>query len=345
MPAMAMLGLLDNAFLARKGGERASRKQRSIEEKESRRWLLGAESASALVEAGAASVTVIEDREGDIYESFALKPAGVEMLVRAAQDRVLADGGRLFAKADGWAGAGRMSVDLPAIPGRKARQAQLSLRFGTVEIARPCRRKRGEAELPKTVTLSFIEAREEGPPQGEEAAHWRLLTTHKVEDIATAQRIVGFYRKRWTIEQLFRTMKTKGYQIEALRQQERPLQKLVTAILIAAITVMQLVAERDAAAGRAPRGRPRSRGHANPRTGLREPRRQNPKTEKSSPQRLARLRRLGFHTARRLDRLLRETRADRHAQRLDRVPRHQTWMETTRCVNLIWQSRGISFTV
>ena len=99
----SMLGLIDNAFLARKGGERASRKERNIEEKESHRWILGAESARALAEAAAASVTVIEDREGDIYESFALKPAGVEMLVRAAQDRTMAGGGRLFAKADGWA--------------------------------------------------------------------------------------------------------------------------------------------------------------------------------------------------------------------------------------------------
>ena len=45
-------------------------------------------------------------------------------------------------------------------------------------------------------------------------------------------------------------MKTKGFQIEALRQQKGPLQKLATAILIAAITTMQLVAERDGAAGR-----------------------------------------------------------------------------------------------
>jgi hypothetical protein len=93
-----MLGLIDNAFLARTGGSRASRKERSIEEKESRRWLLGAESASALTEAGAASVTVIEDREGGIYESFALKPAGVELLVRAAQDRALATRSRGYAR-------------------------------------------------------------------------------------------------------------------------------------------------------------------------------------------------------------------------------------------------------
>ena len=41
----------------------------------------GAQSASALAEAGAACVTVIEDREGDIYECFAFKPANVEKLV------------------------------------------------------------------------------------------------------------------------------------------------------------------------------------------------------------------------------------------------------------------------
>ena len=203
-----MLGLVDNSFLARKGGARAGRKQRSIEEKESWRWLEGAKSAAALAEAGAASVTVIADREGDIYESFAFKPAGAELLVRAAQDRVLADGSRLFAKASGWDEAGRMSVDLPAIPrsssapcgsaplkGRKARRAQLSLRFGTVEIAKP-HHKQGGAELPKTLTLQVIDACEVDPPEGKEAAHWRLITSHKVEDIEAARRIVSFYRKR-----------------------------------------------------------------------------------------------------------------------------------------------------
>ncbi len=245
----AMLGPIDNAFLNRKGGARSRRKRRSIKEKESQRWLLGVQSAAALVKAGAASVTVIEDREGDIYESFALKPPGVELLAPAAQDRVLADGAKLFATADGWTEAGTMSVDLPAAPGRKARKAQLSLRFGAVTIVRPRGRKRGE-ELPKTVTVSVIDARENGAPEGQDAAHWRLLTTHTVETIEAARRIIGFYRKRWTIEQVFRIMKTKGFQIEALRQQEAPLQKLVTAILIAAIVTMQLVAERDGAAGR-----------------------------------------------------------------------------------------------
>ena len=175
-----------------------------------------------------------------------------------------------------------MSVDLPAIPGRKAREARLSLRFGTVAAPKP-RRSGGVVLLPKTVTLSFIDVREIDPPEGTKAAHWRLLTTHKIEDFEAAQRIVGFYRKRWTIEQLFRTMKTKGFQIEALRQQEGALKKLVTAILIAAIVTMQLVAERDGAAGRPSARRPRPRRLACARTGLQEPRRSYPKAEKPAP--------------------------------------------------------------
>jgi hypothetical protein len=245
-----LLGLIDTFFLSREGGERATRKERDFEEKDSRRWLSGAESASVLLEAGAACVTSIEDREGDIYECFALRPPNVEKLVRAAQDRCLADDGSLFAKADQWPEAGRATVELPAAPGRKARQAELSVRFGQVDIKRPKSRKASDG-LPKTITVTLVIAREINAPEGQEPAQWFLLTTHLVNDMADARRIIGFYRLRWTIEQLFRTMKTKGFDVEALRQeQDGPLENLVTAILIAAVKVLQLVAERDGKAGR-----------------------------------------------------------------------------------------------
>ncbi len=246
-----LLGLVDAYLLQRKGGERGKRKKRDFEQKDSCRWLDGARSASALAEAGAVCVTVIEDREGDIYESFVFKPDNVEKLVRAGQDRALADDSRLFAKTDSWAEAGQVTVDLPAAPGRKARQAVLSLRYGTVKIRRPDRRREALAKLPDTVTLQLVDVREIDPPKNEVPAHWRLLTTHTINDIADARRIVDFYRQRWTIEQLFRTLKTQGFNIEALRQEEHgPLEKLVVASLIAAVTVMQLVAERDGKAKR-----------------------------------------------------------------------------------------------
>lgn len=154
------------------------------------------------------------------------------------------------AKADSLAEAGRMMLDLPAAPGRKARRAELSLSFGEVEIMRPKNRKASDG-LPGSIPVRLVVGRELDPPQGQAPALWYLLTTHRVDDPADARRIIGYYRARWSIEQLFRTMKTKGFDVEALRQEpDGPLEKLVTAIVIAAVKVMQLVAERDGKTGR-----------------------------------------------------------------------------------------------
>jgi hypothetical protein len=247
-----LLGLLGTQFFVRKGGKRDHR-ARPFVAKESRRWRDGAESAAAVMAAGAACVTVVMDREADIYEDFADKPANVELVVRASHDRTCADGTRLFARVAALPEVGRMTIELPAAPGRAARTAVLALRIGTVAIARPKGRPRAAAAvaLPISLMLTIVDAREVEPPPGIEAANWTLLTTHVATDAAAACRIVGFYRARWTIEQLFRTLKTQGFQVEALRlAAPGPFEKLVTATLIAAVTVLQLVHERDGTARR-----------------------------------------------------------------------------------------------
>lgn len=248
----SLFGLVDARFFIRQGGQRNERRERELAQKESGRWLAAAQRAAELAAMGAACVTVVSDREGDIYEDFADKPDAVEMLVRAGQDRRLADGSHLFAKAKILAEAGRMVVDLPAAPGRRARTVTVSLRFCKVEIARPKHRTpHARAALPRSVALNLVEAFEINPPAGVDGAHWRLLTTHAVNNVADARRIVDFYRQRWTIEQLFRTLKTQGFNVEALRQAEDgPFERLVAASLIAAITVLQLVRERDGVAKR-----------------------------------------------------------------------------------------------
>jgi hypothetical protein len=247
----ALLGLVDAELLHRRGGKKAQRKDLAFADKESRRWLNGARAAAGLTGHGAACVTVIADREGDIYEEFALKPPEVELLIRAAQDRCLADGRKLFACAGDWPELGRITIHLPAGPGRPARDAVLALRAGLVAIARPVRKARDAVHLPARVALHLVEAREIDPPPGVEAAHWRLLTTHAVAGLADAKLIVGFYRERWTIEQLFRTCKTKGFDIEAARiAEEEPFEKLAAATLLAAVQVLQLVRDRDGLAAR-----------------------------------------------------------------------------------------------
>ena len=245
----ALLGLAHAEFLSRTKGLKGQRQSKAVKDKQSQRWLDGADQA-ATVCASAARVTVIADRESDIFAAFAACPAGTDLLVRAAQDRGLEDGGRLFAAVDAWPEAGRAELDLPAKPGRKARKTQVAIRFMTVALARP--RNGLVAGLPKSVTLNLVDVREIDPPPGE-AVHWRLLTTHRVDDVAQAFAVVDLYRRRWVIEQLFRTLKTQGFDIEGLLiGEEAPLRRLVMAALVAAITVQQLVHARDGVQGPAP---------------------------------------------------------------------------------------------
>jgi hypothetical protein len=246
----APLGLVEAVFLDRAGGKKRLSAKRPFAEKESRRWLDATRTAAGLVDA--ASVTVVADQEGDIYEEFACRPAETELLIRAHHDRVIEDGGTLYDCMEEVPELGRETIDLPANPGRPARSVVLALRARVVTLKRPKRNHAAEAaKLPSAVTLTLVEAREVGPPDGVTPVHWRLLTTHPVATFAQAREITGFYRQRWTIEQLFRVMKTKGFNIEAVRVAEGgPFENLTTATLIAAIQVLQLVRERDGAARR-----------------------------------------------------------------------------------------------
>jgi len=246
----ALLGLVHAEVLSRSGGGRRTRKARGVNAKQSGRWLVGTQAAAALLEAGADRVTVIADREGDIYEEFALRPAGVELLIRAAQDRALEGGGRLLSCTAALPVAGCMAIDLPAGPGRPARRAKLELCWREVAILLPQNRPAG-SDLPAKVELSLLEAREVRVPKGATPAHWRLLTTYAIDGLAQALQLLDLYRQRWTIEQLFRVLKTKGFDIEASRIDDGgPFEKFAIAALIAAVTVQQLVRDRDGTADR-----------------------------------------------------------------------------------------------
>ena len=104
------------------------------------------------------------------------------------------------------------------------------------------------AACPRTVRLRLVEVQEVGPPEGAEppACTWRLLTTHDIADAAEAWRIVDWYQARWTIEQLFRVMKSQGLQLEdsQLGSAER-LVKLAAVATKAACVDIQLTQERD----------------------------------------------------------------------------------------------------
>jgi hypothetical protein len=242
------LGLIDMQVWRRTKGKAANYKRLPIEQKESYRWLRGGNQAKAVL-ADAAMVTILDDREGDIYEKWARLPdARTHLLTRACRDRSLADGGKLFATMAAFPEAHRYKIDVPARQGkRSARQAGLAVRFGKVRIRRSgnC----SDRAAPAEIELFAIEVRELDAPAGEGPILWRLLTTHRVETIAQALSVIGWYRQRWNIEQLFRTVKRQGLGIEqSVVEDGAALEKLAVIALIGATITMQLVLARAAAA-------------------------------------------------------------------------------------------------
>jgi hypothetical protein len=243
----ACLGLVTGQIWNRKTVQKTPLRCRALEQRESERWVETPEAAKPIL-AQAARVTVISDREGDIYPSWGRVPGdNVHMLTRVMSDRRLIGAGdaTLHTVANSFPVVDTATLDLPARPPqRTARTAKLELRFGAVEIARPVNET--DRDLPRSVRLRLVEVREIDAPEGAEPLRWLLLTTHAVADVATAWLIVSCYKLRWTIEQLFRLAKSQGLGLEDSQMETAEgLMKLTAAALKAACIDMQLVQERD----------------------------------------------------------------------------------------------------
>ena len=221
-----------------------------IEEKESHRWITTPIAAREALK-DAAMVTEIADREGDIYERFARVPdERTHVLARAHHDRKLGKASKsLFKTIAAQPVVGYIEFNLVGRPGRMARKVALTVRYCEVSLQRP--RRGVDPRDPPQLTLTAVEVVEENPPPGEEPILWRLLTTHKVASLEEARWIVDLYRLRWTIEQLFRTLKSQGIALEeSFIADGEALERLAAAALVVACMVMQLVAGRGEAGRR-----------------------------------------------------------------------------------------------
>ena len=251
-----VLGLAGATIWRRSKSKAKDYQAQPIETKESHRWIETVQTARAALP-DAPVVTIVADREADIYELLArlpqIDPVGPQthLLIRCNHDRALLHddrkGGRVSETVAAWSEAGQTVIDVVARPGRPARHAVLTVRFGAVRLRQP---KLGDDRKdPPEVSLNLVEVREMDPPaDGQDPLHWRLYTTHAVRTVEDALAIVGMYRRRWIIEQVFRTLKSQGLGIEdSFLADGQALENLVAAALIAAIKVMQCVQGRGEA--------------------------------------------------------------------------------------------------
>ena len=235
-----------------RAGVANNRKTLPIEEKESYRWLQVAEQGKQTLN-NAAMLTIVADRESDIYELWDRVPDNkTHLLIRVCRDRRLSTGTCLYEWLDKQPVQGCYAFDVTERIGKhRAHMAQMEIRYGEVEIKHPSNNTDKQAS--PTIKLSVVEVKElaESVPNGDEPVHWRLFTTHPIASVDDAVQCVTWYRLRWNIEQLFRTMKKQGLDVESSQLETgAALMKLAAVAVLAATKVMQLVLARD---GQSPR--------------------------------------------------------------------------------------------
>jgi hypothetical protein len=246
-------GLLRAKIYAReskefKSGPAGARNRKSIEEKESHRWIEGYREAGELARRfeGQRKVVSVADREGDIYELFAEcqeekernGQKAADLLVRSQHNRKLSEqDGRLWEHVLKKPVAKRVKVRVAEDRGMGQREATLDVRFAAVELEVPQNKSKYQG-YSRRLKLWVVVLKERQAPKGQKAICWKLLTSLEVSDVEQALEVARWYCLRWQIEVMHRVLKS-GCRVE--RRQVRNLKKLKAFIALDLVVACYLL--------------------------------------------------------------------------------------------------------
>jgi len=247
------LGVIFAKFWARDPADfhkAQKRYERTLEEKESGKWLAGWRATEAVArQVPQTQFISIGDREGDVYEvlqaAVETDCPNVGLLVRLRHNRKVKSAaadesseppwGKLDACLRSQPVAATLRIQVPRQEDQPARPAVLEVRFCALTLHVPKRKP----HLP-ALPVYAVEARETDPPNGVEAICWQLLTTRPVTTAQEAIRCVKWYAKRWQIEVFHKVLKS-GCQVEQrqLGTAER-LQRMLGVYVVVAWRILAL---------------------------------------------------------------------------------------------------------
>ncbi len=217
---------------------RASRRERSIQDKESYKWIDSIEKVALLkAQLPGTRVVSVADREADVIEFLrAAQGLGVDVLVRASCDRnVDQPQGHVRAALAAAPILAHKSLVLPRQGRRAARAAKLTLRACPLRLHPPLN---GQAKTLAPLSVWGLWAYEAKPPAKGEPLDWLLLTTVAVDSPEQALQQLDWYACRWGIEIWHKILKS-GCKIESrqLESFER-LQRLLTLYAVIAWRIL-----------------------------------------------------------------------------------------------------------
>jgi hypothetical protein len=220
----------------------------AFEEKERYKWF---NSPSKAIEntPRAKKYTFIGDRETDIYDLMhRTLEQGHDFIYRSQFNRrifPLTKKENLSDVLKEWKVEFSYPLMVETTKNRSKHEAELEVKYGSTLIAKP--KNHPDETLPSHLPIQVIEVKEASSTvfPNERPIHWILLTTHPVQTRKQVMQIIQWYLYRWIIEELFRTLKKKGLNIEVSEVETyHGLTNLTTLALLAAVQTMQLVQAR-----------------------------------------------------------------------------------------------------
>ena len=133
-------------------------------------------------------------------------------------------------------------VAVKATSKQPARAARLALRFAEIRLPRPRVITAWiRQHLPsEPLRLSVVELREISPPDGCQPLRWVLYATQAVNDVADAERVIGHYERRPTIEDYHKCYKTGCHVEERQYETAERLERVAALLSVVAVRLLQL---------------------------------------------------------------------------------------------------------
>jgi hypothetical protein len=186
-----------------------TRNAKSIDEKESVRWLDAVTvAATAARRMPLTQLVVMTDCEGDLYElhdAIQIGPSNLHSVIRAQHDRTLEDHQKLWGFMEAQPVRLHRKLEVPRRRGQPARSADVGIRWAQITIQAPAvGPKKGWPPL----NLWAVWIYEDTPPHGSERLEWMLLTDLAINTPDEAWEKVLWYRLRWGIEEWHRVLKS-----------------------------------------------------------------------------------------------------------------------------------------
>jgi hypothetical protein len=204
--------------------ETAPKGKRELEDKESYRWIEALRNV-----AGIPNLVMQGDRENDIYEYLAeAERLNIQYNIRSCNDRVITSPEYTLLQTflGQCPSEGTIEIVLPRDPS----SITMEVRYSPIEIRPPARITKSKKA--KGIECWVVQIKQINTPKGVPPISWTLLTNVPVETFADALERVDWYKRRWSIEEYHKIIKS-GCNVEKCRLDTA--EKLIRYIALSAV--------------------------------------------------------------------------------------------------------------